>query len=154
MLDEKLRLEISKAELQEISLDDIKEFIKSIILIRGRYADELHVKELSIYEELAESLFDIRLSKVIEGQKLKGFDSIFFNIILRIRNFYVNLLTGKYSSFDGKILCRVEKTFSIDNLTLNPGDIIITNLENALKLTVAGFINPIETNIAKEDESS
>ncbi|MEM1626624.1 MAG: hypothetical protein QXV69_04995 [Sulfolobaceae archaeon] len=149
MLDEKVKLELYKPELQDISFDEIKEFIRSITLMRSKYTDELHLKEISIYEELAESLFDLRLSKVIEGQTIKGFDSIFFEIIIKIRKFYINLLTGKYNIYNEKILCRVEKAITIDNFTLNPGDIIITNIENALKLTMAGFINPIETNITK-----
>jgi hypothetical protein len=144
MLDEKLRSEISKPQIEDIKLNEIENVIYNLSTLRSKYNDEIHDKEFKVFEEIAESLFDLRVSKVLEGIEPKGFDSEVLEIINIIKKLYVNLLSGKYAISKGKILCKVKKSLCLDNFKLVEGDIVLIDIAQAFKLITIGYITPIE----------
>ncbi|MEM1600308.1 MAG: hypothetical protein QXW51_05820, partial [Sulfolobaceae archaeon] len=72
MLDELVKKELSQEEPTEISIDDLVKY--DLVLKKSKIFldEELRKEELRIISELAESLFELRLSKVIEGKSIKG----------------------------------------------------------------------------------
>ncbi|BFH74140.1 hypothetical protein SJAV_20840 [Sulfurisphaera javensis] len=144
MLDEIVLNETLKEESTEIQLKDLYQLISQLRKIRRKYSDDLHKKELSVYEELAESLFELRSSKLIEGINIKGFDSEFLDILNQMKRIYVNFISGKYFTQEDKILCLVKVKFSINDMNLYPGDLILLPLKQVLALITLDYITPIE----------
>lgn len=144
MLDEIIVNETLKEEVSEISLKDLSALSTQLRKLRRKYDDELHKKELTVYEELAESLFELRSSKLLEGLEIKGFDSKFLDIINLMKKIYVNFISGKYFTQEDKILCYVKSRFSINNKILYPGDLILLPLSQVLALITLDYIIPLE----------
>ena len=144
MLDEIVVNETLKDEALEINLKDIANLINQLRKLRRRYTDELHKKEITIYEELAESLFELRSGKLIEGKEIKGFDAEFLDVINLMKKIYVNFISGKYFTKEDKILCYVKSSFSINNKTLKPGDLVLLPLSQVLALITLDYIIPLE----------
>jgi hypothetical protein len=143
MLDEILNREISSETPVEISLSEIQKISQTLAKIRISYDDEIHKNEIKIYEELAESLFEVRLSKYLEDNyKGKGFDEFVFNILDKIKELYISLLSGNLIFNDGKILCKVMKDTIIESIELKKGDLIFLDLQKALALWTAEYITP------------
>jgi hypothetical protein len=143
MLDEILNREISSETPVEISLSDVQKISQTLAKIRVSYDDEIHKNEIKVYEELAESLFEIRLSKYLEDNyKGKGFDEFVFNILDKIKELYISLLSGNLIFNDGKILCKVMKDTIIESMELKKGDLIFLDLQKALALWTAEYITP------------
>jgi hypothetical protein len=143
MLDEILNREISSETPVEISLSEIQKISQTLAKIRISYDDEIHKNEIKVYEELAESLFEVRLSKYLEDNyKGKGFDEFVFNILDKIKELYISLLSGNLIFNDGKILCKVMKDIIIESMELKKGDLIFLDLQKALALWTAEYITP------------
>ena len=143
MLDEILNREISSETPVEISLSEIQKISQILAKIRVSYDDEIHKNEIKVYEELAESLFEVRLSKYLEDNyKGKGFDEFVFNILDKIKELYISLLSGNLIFNDGKILCKVMKDTIIESMELKKGDLIFLDLQKALALWTAEYITP------------
>jgi hypothetical protein len=143
MLDEILNREISSETPVEISLSEIQKISQTLAKIRISYDDEIHKNEIKVYEELAESLFEVRLSKYLEDNyKGKGFDEFVFNILDKIKELYISLLSGNLIFNDGKILCKVMKDTIIESMELKKGDLIFLDLQKALALWTAEYITP------------
>ncbi|MFP3164803.1 MAG: hypothetical protein RXQ76_02985 [Acidianus sp.] len=143
MLDEILNREISSETPVEISLSDVQKISQTLAKIRVSYDDEIHKNEIKVYEELAESLFEVRLSKYLEDNyKGKGFDEFVFNILDKIKELYISLLSGNLIFNDGKILCKVMKDTIIESIELKKGDLIFLDLQKALALWTAEYITP------------
>ncbi|MCY0859255.1 MAG: hypothetical protein OWQ54_02365 [Sulfolobaceae archaeon] len=142
MLDEIVDKELKSSDAVDIKLEDIIKIAEVLRKIRSKYNDELHQEEIKIYEQLAESLFELRLSKYLENGKISGFDSFLFSLIETIKRFYVEFVTGKYQFYGNKVLCRVLNPFLYQNVRLNKGDLIALSLDKALILTTAGYITP------------
>jgi len=143
MLDEILNREISSETPVEISLSDVQKISQTLAKIRVSYDDEIHKNEIKVYEELAESLFEVRLSKYLEDNyKGKGFDEFVFNILDKIKELYISLLSGNLIFNDGKILCKVMKDTIIESMELKKGDLIFLDLQKALALWTAEYITP------------
>ncbi|MFP3163552.1 MAG: hypothetical protein RXQ75_06965 [Acidianus hospitalis] len=143
MLDEILNREISSETPVEISLSEIQKISQTLAKIRISYDDEIHKNEIKVYEELAESLFEVRLSKYLEDNyKGKGFDELVFNILDKIKELYISLLSGNLIFNDGKILCKVMKDTIIESIELKKGDLIFLDLQKALALWTAEYITP------------
>lgn len=145
MLDEIVLNETLKEdEITNLQLKDLTQLISQLRKLRRKYSDELHKKELSVYEELAESLFELRSSKTIQGLETKGFDNELFQSLNIMKKVYVNFLTGKYFTIEDKILCTVNEKFSINEKTLYPGDLVLLPLTQVLALITLGYISPLE----------
>jgi hypothetical protein len=143
MLDEILNREISSETPVEISLSEIQKISQTLAKIRISYDDEIHKNEIKVYEELADSLFEVRLSKYLEDNyKGKGFDEFVFNILDKIKELYISLLSGNLIFNDGKILCKVMKDTIIESIELKKGDLIFLDLQKALALWTAEYITP------------
>ena len=143
MLDEILNKEISSENPTEIPISDIQKILQTLAKIRISYDDEVHKSEIKVYEELAESLFEVRLGKYIEdNQKGKGFDEFIFNILDKIKELYVSLLSGNLIFNNGKILCKVLKDSIINGMELKKGDLIFLDLQYALALWTVEYITP------------
>ncbi len=142
MLDEIVDKELKSSDAVDIKLEDIIKIAEVLRRIRSKYNDELHKEEIKIYEQLAESLFELRLSKYLENGKISGFDSFLFSFIETIKKFYVEFVTGKYQFYGNKVLCKVLNPFLYQNVRLNKGDLIALSLDKALILTTAGYITP------------
>ncbi|MQL55238.1 hypothetical protein [Acidianus ambivalens] len=143
MLDEILNREISSDTPVEISLSEIQKISQTLAKIRISYDDEIHKNEIKVYEELAGSLFEVRLGKYLEDNyKGKGFDEFVFNILDKIKELYISLLSGNLIFNDGKILCKVMKDTIIESIELKKGDLIFLDLQKALALWTAEYITP------------
>ncbi|AAY80620.1 hypothetical protein [Sulfolobus acidocaldarius] len=153
MLDEMVMNELRKEEeISEIRTEDLEKYIHNLRKLRVKFADDIHKAEVSVYEELAESLFELRISKVVESIQPKGFDKELLGLISMMKNIYKNYLSGNYYTKDGKILCKVVNPLTYNNITLNSGDFILLPLHLVLLLSTAGFITPLE--VVNRDESS
>ncbi|MCY0882463.1 MAG: hypothetical protein OWQ50_01325 [Acidianus infernus] len=143
MLDEILNKEISSETPIEILISDVQKISQTLAKIRISYDDEVHKNEIKVYEELAESLFEVRLGKYLEdNHKGKGFDEFVFNILDKIKELYISLLSGNLIFNDGKILCKVIKDTVINSMELKKGDLIFLDLQKALALWTAEYITP------------
>ncbi|BDC19754.1 hypothetical protein [Acidianus sp. HS-5] len=143
MLDELLNKEISTENPTEILISDIQKISQTLAKIRISYDDEVHKNEIKVYEELAESLFEVRLGKYLEdNQKGKGFDEFVFNILDKIKELYISLLSGNLIFNNGKILCKVDTNTVINSMELKKGDLVFLELQKALALWTAEYITP------------
>lgn len=143
MLDEILSREISSENPTEISISDIQKIAQTLAKIRISYDDEVHKSEIKVYEELAESLFEVRISKYLEdNQKGKGFDEFVLNILDKIKEFYIHILSGNLIFSNGKVLCKVNTDTIINHMKLKKGDLVFLDLQKALALWTAEYITP------------
>ncbi|AOL15585.1 hypothetical protein BFU36_01265 [Sulfolobus sp. A20] len=144
MLDEILRRELSQEDITEISEEEFKKYIllikKSSILVDRDIREE----ELKLLSELAESLFEVRLSKVLEGKVAKGFDADIISVVNLIKQFYIFLFTGQYIVYNDKIYCKVVKNVMIDDYKLEEGDIVFLSIKEALPLIIASYLTPFK----------
>ncbi|MCG2909473.1 hypothetical protein DDW09_01430 [Sulfolobus sp. SCGC AB-777_L09] len=137
--------ELDKDELTEIRLDKLLKLVDSLRKLRRRYSDEIHDIEIKSFEELIESLFELRIEKVLEGSKLNdSFDKQFLSILNTMRVIYISFLSGKYYIFNDKILCKVVSPFMRKGVLLSPGDIVLLPIHEVLALITSGYITPIE----------
>ncbi|MBW9140437.1 MAG: hypothetical protein K1T65_01770 [Candidatus Aramenus sp.] len=124
MIDELLSKELETDALQEIPISSFSNDLEVLKKLRLRYDDELHKREVKIYEELAESLFEVRLGKYLEDGKGGGsFDSFVFELLEKIKELYISLLTGNLVSNNERVMCKVTKKVTVDGRTLDKGDI-------------------------------
>ncbi|MFP3170130.1 MAG: hypothetical protein RXQ98_02720 [Sulfolobaceae archaeon] len=145
MLDELVSNELKRDnEITEISKDTIEKLIQALLRLRRKYSDELHKEELKIYEELAESLLELRLEKVIEGFEPKGFDKDVLSLVNVMKKVYIDYVTGRYHTYKGKVLCLSNTKFSLGNTVVEQGDVIILPLNKVLALITTNYITPVE----------
>ncbi|BCU70236.1 hypothetical protein [Stygiolobus caldivivus] len=145
MLDELVSNELKRDnEVVDIPQDTVEKLVQALLRLRRKYDDELHNEELKVFEELAESLFELRLEKVIEGIEPKGFDKEVLSVINVMKKVYVGYLTGNYYTHKGNVLCLVNKKAILDDVQLEPGDVVILPLNKVLALITTDYITPIE----------
>ncbi|ARM76405.1 hypothetical protein [Acidianus manzaensis] len=159
MLDEILERELSSEEQQNIPLSEIEKTINSLMKIRFRYSDDLHKKEIKTYEEIADSIFEIRLSKYLEnGTKGKGFDEFLFTLLDKMKDFFISLSTGNLIISNGRILCKIVKNIEIEKIQLSKGDLVFLDPLKALSLWTAEYItlckivDKVITNESSQDD--
>ncbi|BCS94338.1 hypothetical protein L3N51_01035 [Metallosphaera sp. J1] len=128
---------------QSIPGTDVEQIISTFKRLRYKYRDKIHEAELKIYSEIAESLFEMRLIKVVENREIRdSFDSWQNEVVDKMRSFYVNYLTGAYVNRDGKVLCEVKSGMKMDGIELRQGDYVILSLKKAFSLWLAGYVEP------------
>ncbi|AWS00667.1 hypothetical protein DFR87_09650 [Metallosphaera hakonensis JCM 8857 = DSM 7519] len=111
--------------------------------LRYKYKDKIHDAEIKVYSEIADSLFEMRLIKAIEGKEIKeSFDSWQNEAMGKMRELYVNYLTGAYVTVNGKIFCEVKSDLSVDGITLTQGDYVMLSVKRAFSLWLAGYVEP------------
>lgn len=128
---------------QSIPGVEVEQIISTFKRLRYKYKDKIHDAELKIYSEIAESLFEMRLIKVVENREIKdSFDSWHNEAVDKMRDLYVNYLTGAYVNRDGKVLCEVRSNLKIDGIELKQGDYVMLGLKRAFSLWLAGYVEP------------
>ncbi|MCI2414835.1 MAG: hypothetical protein MPF33_06265 [Candidatus Aramenus sp.] len=143
MIDEVLSKELETDALQEIPINSFSNDLEVLKKLRLRYTDELHKREVKIYEELAESLFEVRLGKYLEDGKGGGsFDSFVFEFLEKIKELYVSLLTGNLVSNNERVMCKVTKKVTVDGRTLDRGDIAFLPIRLVVPLWIVEYIIP------------
>ncbi len=143
LIEELLSKELENDSLQEVSLSSLSSDVEVLKKLRLRYTDELHKREVKIYEELAESLFEVRLGKYLEDGKGEGsFDSFAFEFLNKLKDLYVSLLTGNLVSNNERVMCKVVKKITIGNRTFQKGDIAFLPLRLVVPLWIAEYIIP------------
>jgi len=143
MLDEILSEELKNENLSPISLDNLSKDIEILRKLRLRYNDEIHKKEIKIYEDIAESIFEVRIEKYIENElKSSDFDSFVFDFLSKLKDIYISILTGNTIFNKNRIMCKVLKQININDKVLNPGDIIFLPIKVAISLWIAEYIIP------------
>ncbi|WP_054836899.1 hypothetical protein [Metallosphaera hakonensis] len=76
MLDEVLSKELKSDEIQSMNEQDVEKVVSTFKRLRYKYKDKIHDAEIKVYSEIADSLFEMRLIKAIEGKEIKeSFDS-------------------------------------------------------------------------------
>jgi len=143
MLDEILSEELKNESLSPISLDNLSKDIEILRKLRLRYNDEIHKKEIKIYEDIAESIFEVRIEKYIENElKSSDFDSFVFDFLSKLKDIYISILTGNTIFNKNRIMCKISKQININDKILNPGDIIFLPIKAAISLWIAEYIIP------------
>jgi hypothetical protein len=143
LIDELLSKELETDALQEIPINSFSNDLEVLKKLRLRYNDELHKREVKIYEELAESLFEVRLGKYLEDGKGGGsFDSFVFELLEKIKELYISLLTGNLVSNNERVMCKVTKKVIVDGRTLDKGDIAFLPIRLVVPLWIAEYIIP------------
>jgi hypothetical protein len=143
LIDEVLSKELETDALQEIPINSFSNDLEVLKKLRLRYTDELHKREVKIYEELAESLFEVRLGKYLEDGKGGGsFDSFVFEFLEKIKELYVSLLTGNLVSNNERVMCKVTKKVTVDGRTLDRGDIAFLPIRLVVPLWIVEYIIP------------
>lgn len=138
-----LSKELETDALQEIPINSFSNDLEVLKKLRLRYTDELHKREVKIYEELAESLFEVRLGKYLEDGKGGGsFDSFVFEFLEKIKELYVSLLTGNLVSNNERVMCKVTKKVTVDGRTLDRGDIAFLPIRLVVPLWIVEYIIP------------
>ncbi|WP_338601887.1 hypothetical protein V6M85_01035 [Sulfolobus tengchongensis] len=150
MLDELVRKELSEDEIVEISIEELNKYLSLIKKSKAFVDSEIRKEELNLFSELAESLFELRLSKVLEGKNVEGFDKFIFNIINILKQFYVELFTGRYIIYNDKIYCRVLKPLIYNDQKAEEGDIIFLPMKDALPLIIASYLIPCKIDIEEQ----
>jgi hypothetical protein len=105
---------------------------------------------LKLLSELAESLFELRLSKILEGKVSKGFDEFIFNIFKSLKQFYVELLIGRYIIYNDKIYCIVQKPLIYNNHKVDEGDVLVLPMREAVPLIIASYLTPYKIDIEEQ----
>ncbi|AAK41311.1 hypothetical protein SULI_10345 [Saccharolobus solfataricus] len=150
MLDELVKKELSEEEITEIKLEEIIKYITLIKKSKTFVSSEIRKEELKFLSELAESLFELRLSKVLEGKVGKGFDEFIFDIFKILKQFYVDLLTGRYIIYNDKIYCIVQKPLIYNDHRVNEGDVLVLPMREALPLIIASYLTPYKIDIEEQ----
>jgi len=126
--------------IAEQQVEDLQLIFKRLSM---KYSDKIHDEELKVYSELADSLFEVRLAKVLEGHSLgDSFDSWEEEILSKLREFYVSFVMGHYPVRNGKVLCRVVKELYFSGTVLKPGDLIFMEVKKAVGLLLSGVVEP------------
>ncbi|QKQ99429.1 hypothetical protein GWK48_02610 [Metallosphaera tengchongensis] len=137
-----LARELKGEEAEVITEEEAEEAISAFRKVRGK-RDKVHDAELKVYSEIAESLFEVRLMKVVEGKRLdSSFDSWIQEVVTKMREFYVNLLTGGYVTKGNKVLCHVKTEVAHGGISLKPGDYLLTPAKTALYLWLQDLVEP------------
>jgi predicted phosphatase len=143
MLDEILSEELKNENITSISLDKLSKDIETLKKLRLRYDDTIHKKEIKIYEDIAESIFEVRIEKYIEnGLKSSDFDSFIFDLLSKLKDIYISILTGNVILNKDRLMCKVLKQINIKEKVLNPGDIIFLPIKVAISLWIGEYITP------------
>ncbi|BDB97913.1 hypothetical protein [Saccharolobus caldissimus] len=150
MLDDIVRRELSQDEMTEINIEELVKY--NLILKKSEIMMDSEIKkeELRILSDLAESLFELRLSKFLEGKEAKGFDEYIFDIIKMIKQYYIELFTGKYFINYNKIYCKALKSTIINNYKVDEGDIVLLPMREALPLIIARYLTPYKIDIEEQ----
>ncbi|EZQ06939.1 MULTISPECIES: hypothetical protein [Acidianus] len=126
-----------------ITLDDIERQSSVLRKLRLKYNDDLHEREIKVYEELAESIFEMRVGKYIESGKDGGsLDSFLFDFLKKIKEFYISMMTGNLILKGHFVLCEIKKPFTLGSRIMHPGDIVMLDLRNVSALLIAEYIIP------------
>ncbi|QXJ32794.1 hypothetical protein [Saccharolobus shibatae] len=150
MLDELVRKELSEEEITEIKLEEIIKYMTLIKKSKTFASAEIRKEELKLLSELAESLFELRLSKILEGKVSKGFDEFIFNIFKSLKQFYVELLIGRYIIYSDKIYCIVQKPLIYNNHKVDEGDVLVLPIREAVPLIIASYLTPYKIDIEEQ----
>jgi|GEM_PF-512299 hypothetical protein len=116
--------------------------------------EEVRKAQEEASREVALSLFDLRLGRAVEGERVIGFDEGIFEMILRLRKLYADLLTGKLLYSKGKILCSVKQELFMHGKKLDVGELVNLELDEAFALITAGYLSPYSPPVASTNESA
>ena len=146
--------EISQQDATELKLDKVAEVIEVLKRVRVAGTSEYHRSELKLFEDLAESLFELRLGKFVDGKTIKGFDKELYEVLNRVRDVFVSVLTGGLAGNIEKGLYVVKLPVFLNGHLLKPGDLIVSGLDNVLNAVIAGYIDIAKIERVGEDEGS
>ncbi|MGC9106088.1 MAG: hypothetical protein ACP5HQ_06680 [Thermoprotei archaeon] len=141
LLADLLEEELTEKEPTNLELKDLQDVIKALRKARAMYSDEIHKAEVRLYEELASNLFHARLGKYLEGMNPKGFDSELYKVVSRLENLFKAVVTGAYAGSDKWKLFVVREPFILGKYSLEPGDLIVSDLNNVLNAVVGGYLD-------------
>ncbi len=142
MLDEILRKEMEHPDILDVSMSDVtKEEIK-IKKILYPVSDPLNKEQLNVMKEMARSVFELRISKLLEGETPRGFDKGILEAIRRMEEMYVSFLSSEYVTRNGKVLCSVKQEVSLRGKRLAPGDLVFLDFTDAVLLYITNYIIP------------
>ncbi len=83
----------------------------------------------------------MRLSKYVDGKKVKGFDGALYEVLDRVREIFVGLTTGKLAGDLRKGLFIARAPVFVNGHLLRPGDFIVSDLDNVLNALIAGYMD-------------
>ena len=146
--------EISQQDATELKPDKVAEVIEVLKRLRVAGTSEYHRSELRLFEDLAESLFELRLGKFVDGKTIKGFDKELYEVLNRVKDIFVNVLTGGLAGTTEKGLYVIRSPVFFNGYLLKPGDLIVSGLDNVLNAVIAGYIDIAKIERVGEDESS
>ncbi len=154
LLADLLEDELTEKEPVNLELKDLKDIIKALRKARAMYSDEIHKAEVRLYEELASNLFHARLGKYLEGTNPKGFDSELYKVVSRVEDMFKAIVTGAYAGCERSELFVVREPVVLGKYTLEPGDFVISDLNNVLNAVVGGYLDLVRLERVGGNEGS
>ena len=63
-----------------------------------------------------------------------------------MKQFYIDLFTGKYIINRNKIYCKALKRLQVNNYEIKEGDIVLLPIKDAFPLIIARYLTPYKLN--------
>jgi hypothetical protein len=154
LLADLLEDELTEKEPIDLELKDLQDVIRALRKARAMYSDEIHRAEVRLYEELASNLFHARLGKYLEGANPKGFDSELYKVVSRVEEIFKAIVTGAYAGSEKWKLFVAKEPVVLGKYTLEPGDFVVSDLNNVLNAVVGGYLDLVRLERVGGNEGS
>jgi len=154
MLDEILRKELDYDDLIQVSVDEVTKEDLKIKKVLNPITDPINKEQLRVMKEMANSIFELRLSKVLEGKPPTGFDKGIMEAVMRMKRFYVSFLSSELVIKNGKVLCTVKNELIFKGKKLSEGDIVLLDFTDAVLFYITNYITPCSLFKSDNDEGS
>lgn len=135
--------ELKSEESYPITEDDLVKCGNEIASASKFTSDFLKSEESKLIADLSVSLFEIRLSKWLEGKRIEGFDSSIFKVFEEVKRFYVDLVQGKIRVKDNKVQVKLLRDLHLGEVKSKEGQTLYLPIESALRLMIAGYLTPL-----------
>ncbi len=154
MLDEILKKELQYDTLSDVTMSDVTREELSVKKILMPISDPINREQLRVMREMGKSVFELRLSKLLEGQKPTGFDKELMEAVMKMEELYVSFLSSELVMRNGKLVCKVNQDVIIHGKKLSPGDITLLDFHEAILLSITNYITPCSLFKSDNDEGS
>ncbi|BBG23570.1 hypothetical protein [Sulfuracidifex tepidarius] len=142
MLDEILRKEMEHPDLLDVSMSEVTKDELRVKKILYPVSDPLNREQLNVMKEIARSIFELRVSKLLEGESPRGFDKELLEAIRKMEEVYVSFVSSEYVTKNGKVLCSVKQEMIFHGKRLVPGDLVFLGFNDAVLLSITNYITP------------
>ena len=132
-------------EINKIFIDNIRMELWCRSSDRRELSEEVCLKSKDIIRKVMDRLLRLRAIKSLEGSRCEGksFDDVLHTLIEKAIELYLSIVMYGVRTLDMKVLCKVKKGFYYRNSTLTPGYVVLLDVAEAFRYTLAGLVEPL-----------